>query len=147
VPTDGIDQALVAAGITLLRADTSLVVCPGGVPKPIPNPPYVVVRSYVDWPAAAEGDSLDGVSGSPTVKWYCYCVGGGKDATPETASLAAIAVAERVRTALLNKRPTIAGLDLGIIRQDIGAGTPTPNETTGVFVMETVAIYRMLAVT
>lgn len=146
MPTDGIDQALVNAGIALLRADASLVVCPGGVPKPTPNPPYVVVRSFVDWPTAAASDSLDGVSGSPTVKWYCYCVGGGIDATPETASIAAIGVAQRVRTQLLNKRPVVTGLNLGMIRQDVGAGTPTPNETTGVFVMECLAIYRLMAV-
>lgn len=145
MPTDGLDQALVNAGIALLRLDTALVVYPGGVPTPTPNPPYVVVRSYVEWPAFAAGDSLDGVSGSPTVKWYCYCVGGGQDATPETASIAAIGVAQRVRAQLLNKRPVIAGLNLGMIRQDVGAGTPTPNETTGVPVMETLSIYRLMA--
>lgn len=146
MPTDGLDQALVNAGIALLRTDTQLVVLPGGAPNPTPNPPYVVVRSYVDWPAAADGDALDGISGSPTVKWYCYCVGGGLNATPETASIAALAVAERVRTQLLNQRPTVAGLDVGIIRQEVGAGTPTLVETTGVPVMECLVIYRLMAV-
>lgn len=147
MPTDGFDQALVNAGITLLRADAQLVVCPGGVSSPTPTPPYVVVRSFVDWPAAAGGDALDGLSGSPTVKWYCYCVGGGGPyATTETASIAAIAVAERVRTQLLNKRPVVAGMDVGMIRQEVGAGTPSLTETTGTPVMECLVIYRLMAV-
>lgn len=147
--TDGLDQALVSAGLALLQADASLVVYPDGVPNltPAAAPPYVVVYSHVEWPAGAEGDSLDGLSGSPTVRWICHCVGGGSGATPTAAGMAARAVGQRVRTALLNKRLVVAGLDLGLIRQESGAGVPTPDESTGVPVMDLVVVYRALAVT
>lgn len=136
--TDGIDQALVNAGLALLAADTgppALVVYDGVVPAiPNVNAGYVVVYSTVEWPANAPGDSLDGLSGSPTVRWLCHCVGG-------TAS-ASRAVAQRVRTALLNKRVVVAGLDVGFIKQEPGAGTPQRDETTGSLVMDTQVTYR-----
>jgi hypothetical protein len=143
--TDGYDQALANAGLALLAADTSLTVYPGGVPDPTPNPPYVVVYCTVEWPAGAEGDALDGLSGSPTTRWICHCVGGGSGATPAAAEKAARAVAQRVRTQLLNQRPVVAGLDLGMIRQEPGAGVPTRDETTGVPVMDLVVTYRLSA--
>ena len=150
--TDGFDQALVAGGVALLTADTSLVVFPGGVPQPVPpapsaSPPYVVVYGVVEWPAGAAGDALDGVAGSPTVRWICHCVGGGPGAAPADAEAAARAVGQRVRTALLNKRLVIAGLDLGLIRQEQGAGVPQPDYTTGFPVMDLIAAYRTFATT
>lgn len=150
--TDGFDQALVNAGVALLTNDLSLTVYPGGVSDPIPPapplpPPYVVVRGFVEWPAGAGGDALDGVSGSPTVRWICVCVGGGPDATRAQAQTACLAVAQRVRTDLLNQRPAIAGLDLGMIRQEPGAGTLTLDESTGVPIAELVVVYRTFATT
>jgi hypothetical protein len=148
--TDGYDQALVAGGIALLRADASLTVYPGGVPNltPAAAPPYVVTRATVEWPPGAVGDSLAGLSRTPTVRWFCYCVGGGvSGATPEDAEIAARAVAQRVRAALLNKRLVIAGMNLGVIKQEQGAGVPTPTDTTGAPVMELVVVYRTLAAT
>jgi len=141
--TDGIDQALVTVGLALLAADTgppALVVFDGVVPPNTPvNAGYVLVYGYTEWPTGAPGDALDGITGSPTVRWICHCVGG-------TAS-AARAVRERVRTALLNKRPTIAGLDLGMIREEPGSGPPVRDETTGALVMDAVITYRLSAVT
>lgn len=147
--TDGLDQALVNGGLALLQADASLTVYPGGVPNlnPAATPPYVVVYSAVDWPAGAEGDALDGISGSPTVRWICHCVGGGTGAMPDDADTAARAVGQRVRTALLNKRLIVAGLDLGLIRQEPGGGVPTRDESTGVPVMDLVVVYRTFATT
>lgn len=136
--TDGLDVALAAAGIALLVADTSLTVISDGVVPAGQQPPYVRVYAHVEWPAGAEGDALDGLSGSPTVRWYCHCVGAN--------DLAARAVTQRVRTALLNKRPVVAGMDVGMIRFDSGA-PPTRDESTGVLVMDAVVVYRLLATT
>jgi hypothetical protein len=143
--TDGLDQALVNAGLALLAADPlspALVVYDGIVPvdpatgltKP---PPYVLVYSTVEWPAGAQGDGLDGLSRSPTVRWITHSVG--KNAVDCRA------IAQRVRTQLLNARPTIAGLDLGLIRQESGAGPPTRDETTGTPVMDAITVYRLSA--
>lgn len=149
--TDGFDNALVNAGLALLTADTSLVVYPGGVPQPVPPappipPPYVVVYSPVEWPFA-DADALDGISGTPTVRWICHCVGGGPGATPATAERSARAVGQRVRTALLNKRLVIAGLNLGVIRQETGGGVPQPVYETGDPVMDLIVTYRTFATT
>jgi hypothetical protein len=148
--TDGFDQALVNGGLALLQADNLLTVYPDGVPDPNPTqaaPPYVVVYGHVEWPAGAAGDALDGISGSPTVRWICHCVGGGDGATPADAGIAARSVAQRVRTALLNKRLVIAGLNLGLIRQESGAGVPQRDEAAGFPVMSIVASYRTFATT
>jgi hypothetical protein len=148
--TDGLDQALVSAGLALLQADAALTVYPDGVPDPDPTtavPPYVVVYGYVEWPVGAEGDALDGLSGSPTVRWICHCVGGGDGATPALAGMAARAVGQRVRTALLNKRLVVAGLDCGLIRQEPGAGVPQRDDSIGVPLMDLVVVYRTIATT
>lgn len=139
--TDGLDQALVNAGLALLAADTgppALVVYDGVVgPSPNVNAGYVVVYSTTEWPGGAPGDALDGISGSPTVRWICHCVG--------STAAASRAVRARVRTALLNRRVVIAGLDLGLIREEPGTGPPQRDETTGPPVMDTVVTYRASA--
>lgn len=145
--TDGLDQALVKAGVDLLRADANLTVYPGGVPSPTPAPPYVVVYYTVEWPTGAPGDALDGISGSPTVRWYCHCVGGGLGATLEAAAIAAVAVRQRVRTQLLNKRPTVAGIDTAMIREEPGSPPPQRDESVGFPVMSTLAIFTLNATT
>jgi hypothetical protein len=139
--TDGFDQALANVGLALLRADLgppALIVFDGKVPDPTPAPPYVLVYTTVEWPDGAPGDSLDGLSGSPVARWTCHCVGGNE--------IAARAVAQRVRTQLLNQRPTIAGLNLGLIKQE-QAAPPTRDETTGSLVMDAVCVYRLGATT
>lgn len=135
--TDGLDTALVEAGLDLLRADTALVVHHTVVP-PNTRPPYVVVYARVDWPIEASGNSLDGLATSPTVRWYCHCVG-------ETGE-AAIALGERVRAQLLNQRFAVAGLDVGLIRQEAGGGQPQRNEATGSPRVDQVVVYRAGAV-
>jgi hypothetical protein len=135
--TDGLDQALANAGLALLTADTSLTVYDGSVPTGA-VPPYVVVYTSVEWPPGAPGDALDGLAGSPTVRWYCRCVGGNE--------VACRAVAQRVRTQLLNQRPTIAGLNLGLIRHEAGP-PPGRDETTGSVVMSALNVYRLSATT
>jgi hypothetical protein len=135
--TDGLDQALANAGLSLLRADANLTVFDGSVPSGT-VPPYVLVYTTVEWPDGAPGDALDGLSGSPVVRWYCHCVGGNE--------IAARAVAQRARTQLLNQRPTIAGLNLGLIKQE-QAAPPTRDATTGSLVMDAVCVYRLGATT
>jgi hypothetical protein len=56
---------------------------------------------------------------------------------------AAAAVAMRVRAQLLDFRPTIAGRNCGLIRQD--SSTPAQrDESTGVLVMDRLDTYRLL---
>jgi hypothetical protein len=143
--TDGLDQALANAGLALLTADTSLVVFRGGVPNPTPNPPYVVVRTTVDRPSDDPDNSLNGKSGVWVCRWFCYCVGGGTGATPTEAEIAAIAVAQRVRTALLDVRPTIVGLSPGPIRWEQSSPPQSPDELTGTPIREAVEVYRLRA--
>jgi hypothetical protein len=148
--TDGLDQALVDAGVALLVADASLAVYPGGLPNQLPPappipPPYVVVYGYVEWPTGVLTDSLDGLSGSPVVNWIAHCVGGGEGATPADAEKSARAVAQRVRTAWLNKRPTVTGLDLGMIRFEPSGAVPQPDNSTGVLLSILIVHYRLSA--
>lgn len=139
--TDGLDQALVNVGLTLLRADLgppALVVFDGKVDDPTPAPPYVVVYTTVARPtdAPSSAQSLAGLSNHFTVSWNCHCVGG--DAT------AARAVAQRVRTQLLDIQPTVPGLSCGLIRE-VDSQPPTKDETTGVLVMDAVRVYELYA--
>lgn len=143
--TDGLDQALATAGVVLLQADTSLTVFRGGVPGPA-NPPYVVVRTTVGRPSDDEDNSGDGRSRVWVARWYCYCVGGGgTGSTVESAEVAAIAVAQRVRTALLDVSPVIAGLSCSRIRWEESSPPDGPNETTGSPVREAIEIFSLRA--
>jgi hypothetical protein len=54
-------------------------------------------------------------------------------------------VAQRVRTALLDVRPTIAGLSCGLIRLEGDPLPPQRDETTGVLVMDAIETYRLRA--
>lgn len=135
--SDGIDQALVDAGLGLLRADSSLVVHDGQVPNGA-APPYVVVYTTISRRLDDPENALDGQSRGITVRWYCHCVGGN--------AAAARAVGERVRTQLLNQRPTVTGVSCGLIQQDVDPLPPTRNESTGTVVMDAVHVYRMRAV-
>lgn len=137
--TDTLDQQLADAALGLLRLDSALTVFDGSVPNPTPAPPYVLVYTYIEWPDGAPGDAVDGVSGSPMIRWICHQVGGNE--------VAARAVAQRVRTQLLNVRPNpIPGLSLGLIKQE-SATPPIRDETTGVVVMDAVTTYRLIATT
>lgn len=134
--TDGHDQAMVDAGLALLRADTGLVVFDGAVSNPTPAPPYVLVYTTVDWPEDDPGyDALDNRSTHAVVRWICHCVGGDQ--------ITSRAVAQRVRTQLLNQRPVIAGMQPGLIKQETPALPPNRDERTGSVVMDSVRTYRL----
>jgi len=58
--------------------------------------------------------------------------------------MGARAIAQRVRTQLLDARPTIAGLTCGMVRLE-ASEIPLRDEKTGVLVMDAVEIYRLRA--
>lgn len=135
--TDGFDQAMANVGLDLLRADVNLTVYDGLVPDPFPDVaanPYVLVYTTVEWPADDPNGALDGLTGRAVVRWICHCVGANQ--------IAARAVAQRVRTQLLDKRPAIAGMVPGLIRHEQDA-PPTKDEITGTPVMDAMHVYRM----
>jgi hypothetical protein len=136
--TDGLDQALANVGLNLLRADLSLKVYDGTVPSPTPAPPYVLVYTVIARPAdAASGaHALSSLSSHWTASWYCHCVGGD--------AVAARAVAQRVRTQLLDVAPVVAGLSCGLIRQ-ADSQPPARDETTGVLVMDALLVFELYA--
>ena len=136
--TDLLDVAVVNAGLDLMRADTLLSVFDGVVPSPTPTPPYVLVYSTVTWPSDDDTiGALDGRSRRVVARWICHCVGESQQASRE--------VAQRVRAALLDARPQIAGLQPGFIR-DEQDDPPVRNEQTGVVVFDAVHVYRLNAV-
>ena len=144
--TDGLDQALANAGLDLLRADASLTVYDGVVPDGVivagqPVPAFVVVYTDLTQPAEATSgaNTLDGLSRHRSVSWYCHCVGA--DAT------AARAVAQRVRTALLDQRPTVAGIpaeSVGLI-SEVDSAPAGRDESLGVPVMSALRVYQLFA--
>jgi hypothetical protein len=139
--TDGLDQALVNSALTLLDADNGpppLVVFDGVVPAGTAvNSGYVLVYSTLARPSEDPDNTLDGQTRVWVARWICHCVG-------STAS-ASRAVAQRVRTRLLDARPTVPGLVCGPIRMESGEQPPQRDETTGSLVMDTVVTYRCRA--
>lgn len=134
--TDGLDQAIANAGLALLTADTSLVVCDGVVPAGT-QPPYALVYTTVNRPSEDPDNAADGLSRVWSAAWIVHSVGGN--------AAAARAVAQRVRTALLDIRPVISGLSCNKIRMDPDSPPPQRDETTGVVVMDLVQTYRLKA--
>jgi hypothetical protein len=134
--TDGFDEAIRNAAITLLQADASLTVITGPVPAG-QQPPYVRIYTNVEWLSDDPNNALDGLTGRATARWTCHCIGAN--------DLAAIRVAERVRTDLLDQRPTlVAGLVPGLIRYEQDAGTqPSVDELTGTAVVDAIHVYRL----
>lgn len=136
--TDGLDQALVDAGLALMRADPQLTVIADRVPAG-QQPPYVRVYTTVEWPPDDPNNNLAGRTGRAVVRWICHCVGGN--------DTAATAVAQRVRATLLDQRPTVAALaagQVGMIRHEQDA-PPTIDETTGAAYVDAMHVYRMTA--
>jgi hypothetical protein len=137
--TDGLDQLMVDAGLNLLRADPitpALVVFDGPPTNPTPAPPYVVVWSAVEWPADdPQRDSLDNLSQHAVVHWFCHIVAENQRSWR--------AIAQRVRTQLLNVRPTIAGMSPGLIRMEEGSSPPGADEVLGAVEVTGVRVFRL----
>lgn len=136
---DFLEKLHAEAGLKLLAADVGLTVFDGKVSDPTPEPPYVVVFTSVSWPGREAGaaNALDGLAVTIETEWNVHCVG--------LTAAAARAVAMRVRTALLNKRPTIAGRNCGLITQD-EAPPPFSDESTGRQIVDASSTYRLTTV-
>lgn len=136
--TDGLDQAIVNAGLQLLRDDTQLTVHDGQAPVGA-KPPYVLVYTTLARPSDGDVDlAADGRSRVWVLRLICHCVGSGTNAS------AARAVAQRVRTQLLDQSPAVAGLSCGRFRLE-DSQPPERDETTGVLVMDAISTYRLRA--
>ncbi|MFC4107777.1 hypothetical protein ACFOX0_17825 [Micromonospora zhanjiangensis] len=134
----GVVQAHADAFLALLRGTAGLTVYPrpdgAGDGQRVPagaRPPYVVVDVAMETP---EGSALAGVSDRVTAWAYCHCVGGN--------DVACRAVAQLVRSALLDRRPVIAGRATGLIRHDANR-PPSADESTGELVVEQTDVYRL----
>lgn len=135
-------QAHADAVLALLNAATgtpALTVLDGSVPQGAALP-YVLVYLSDRTPGAADvpdSTPLQGDSDRLVTTIYCHCVGGN--------AKAARAVAQRVRGALLNVTPAIAGRICWPIRADEDQ-PPQRDETTGPVVMDLVSMYRLESV-
>jgi len=120
-----------------MRATANLVVYPDaeGFTPVEPSPPYVRTYPTIDRPADAPANALSGISQQWLTRWYCHCVGANE--------YASLAVAMLVRTALLDQRPTIAGRNCGLIREDQFL-PPTKDDSTGATVFESVLVFRLI---
>lgn len=138
--TDGLDQALTNVALTLLDADNGpppLLVFDGVVPTGTAvNSGYVLVYSYLNRPSENPDNPLNGQTKVWVCRWILHCVGG--------TAMAARAVAERARTALLDVRPAVPGLSCGLIRLE-DSQPPRRDETTGALVMDAIQTYRLTA--
>lgn len=135
--TDGLDQLLAQAGLDLLTADAQLTVYDGAVPNPYPSPPYALVYTNVGRPSEDPDNPGNGQSRVWVARWVVHCIGGN--------AKAARAVAQRVRTQLLDVRPVIPGLACGLIRMDPDSQPPRKDETTGALVMDAVQTFSLRA--
>lgn len=126
-----VEQAHADAILGLLNADTDLTVYDSAVPKGA-LPPYVLVYPSTTTP---EGTSLTNLQDRAVTRAYCHCVG--------ADAIAARAVAGRVAAALLNVTPTVTGRVCWPIRDDDAGAPPDRDESTGVLVMDRLAVYRL----
>lgn len=125
-----------AAVLALLDADNTspaLVVLDGKVPNGT-LPPYVLVYVADSDPELADSTPLTGRSERYVMRAYCHSVGGNGQA--------ARMVADRVRAALLDVVPTVAGRNCFPIRREDGQ-PPQRDESTGTTVIDKVDVYRL----
>jgi hypothetical protein len=122
--------------MALLDGDNTapaLVVFKGSVPAAT-APPYVCVYFADADPEQPDSRPLDGTPQRFMIRAYVHSVGGN-----ETAALA---VAQRVRTALLNVVPNIAGRSCFPIRREEGQPIRR-DESTGGLVQDKADVYRL----
>lgn len=130
------------AVLALLRAapgTTALTVYDGAVPEDPATgrskpPPYALVYFADSDPEEPDSRPLSGRPARYVLRAYVHSVG-------LTAS-AARSVGERVRAALLNVRPTVAGRQCWPIRREDGQ-PPQRDDSTGSAVMDRVDVYRL----
>lgn len=134
--TDLLDQTFAAAGLALLTADVTLKTLDGVVPAG-QLPPYALVYTTLSRPSEDLDNAFDGRTRVWVARWIVHCVG--DDAAGSRA------VAQRVRTQLLDVRPVVTGLVCGPIRMETDAQPPQRDETTSRVVMDSVVTYRCRA--
>lgn len=122
------------AFLALLTADPNLTVFDGNVPDNT-DPGYVVVWISVD---NEESVSLADEQGKPNIRVTTHSVA-------DTGTGARI-IADRVRSAVHNKRLTIAGRNCWKVRHDYGI-PPQPDQSTGRAVIDAVDVWTFASVT
>ena len=125
-----------AAMIALLEADTDLKVLDGKVPKGTVAP-YVLVYFASSDPEEVESRPMTGRSERHVARAYAHCVG--------TTAASSRVVANRVRTAWLDVKPTITGRQCQPIRREEGVQGER-DETTGALSLDLVEVYRLESV-
>lgn len=115
---------------------TPLKVYDGAVPTG-GVPPYVLLYFADADPEAADNRPLEGGSQRFVLRVYAHCVGGN--------AAAARALGDRVRSALLDAVPVVAGRECFPIRREDGS-PPQRDESTGTLVMDRVDVYRLESV-
>lgn len=126
--------------LALLTAIANHTVYDGKVP-PNTAPPYTVVYFTIVTPGGEQApDAVDlvGDSDVTVLKIYTHNVGGNAQA--------ARAVSWKVRTALLNVKPVIAGRVCGKIRYEPDEIAPVKDESTGTLIMDLADVYRLRSV-
>lgn len=129
-------QEHAAAVLSLLAAAPlapALVVHDGAVPDGV-GPPYVLVYFADTDPELSGSRPLTGQSRRYVLRVYAHCVGGNQDAARK--------VSDRVRAALLDVAPTVAGRSCFPIRREDGQ-PPQRNEGTGALTQDKVDVYRL----
>ncbi|MEU4570725.1 hypothetical protein [Micromonospora sp. NPDC023956] len=124
--------------LNLLRTapGTPLTVLDGSVPNGTVAP-YVLVYFADEDPELPDSRPLDGQSQRYVVRAYVHSVAGN--------GAMARAVGDRVRSALLDAVPTVAGRVCWPIRREEGR-PPERDESTGTVVMDRVDVYRLESV-
>ncbi|MEU8371218.1 tail completion protein gp17 [Micromonospora tulbaghiae] len=120
----------------LAAAPGNLRVLDGAVPKET-APPYVLLYFGDEDPELPDSRPLEGSSERFVLRVWVHSVGGNASA--------ARALGERVRAALLDVAPSIAGRVCWPIRREEGS-PPQRDESTGTLVMDRVDIYRLESV-
>lgn len=127
-------QAHADALLALARAappvTPALTVYDGAVPDQT-QPPYAVAYIYVETPDAT---SMTGASDHIIARMYTHAVG--------SNAAAARAVAQRLRSGLLDARPTIAGRSVAPIQHE-QSQPPERDDSTGVVVMDQLDVWRL----
>lgn len=131
-----------AAAVLALLSGAGLTVYDGAVPQdPVtrksPPPPYVVVYVAGTDPEQSTSTPLTGESRRHVLHTYCHSVGANQQA--------ARIIAGKVRAALLDATPIIAGRRCFPIRHEDGQPAQR-DESTGAVVIDLVDVYRLESV-
>lgn len=123
----------------MLYAITNHTTYDGKVPDGI-KPPYTVVYFTIQTPGGEQApDAVDLVGDSDVINLniYAHNVGGNAQAARN--------MSWKVRAALLNVKPVVAGRVCHPIRQVDGA-PPVKDESTGTLIMDLADVYRLRSV-